>query len=290
MKLKKLLIGAVLMGIAFTSCRDNDRGVDDENRVEMERAESEREADLRANQQQLDDENSVTARIERNRNLSTFNEGMNRTQISQNLNRNRTTGTNATGTTGTGTTGQTGTTTGNNTGTTTGQTGTTGQNTGTRAGQGQTTAQVSYTIFAPSNDAYAGLTETQRNEMMDTQNRDRNTASMNYLMVEQRLTEEQLRQQIQNSNGTYNIKTMQGENITATLDGENIVLRDAQGNQARIVETDTEASDGVIFVIDKVLMPKDPTRNEATNRTGTNTGNNTGTTGTTDRNTGTGNQ
>lgn len=276
MRLKKLLIVAVLSGVAFTSCKDNDRGVDDETRLEMERAENEREAD----QQLLEDEDYVVARIERNPNLSTFNEGMNRNQVSQNLNRNRTTGTTATGTTGTtdqtGTTGTTGTT--DQTGTTTGQTGTTGQD--------QTTALVSYTIFAPTNDAYAGLTEAQRKEMMDNQNRDRNTASINYLMVDQRLTEEQLRQQIKNSNGTYTIKTMQGENITATLDGENIVLRDAQGNQARIVETDTEASDGVIFVIDKVLMPKDPSKNEAANRTGTNTGNTGGTTG----NTGTGNK
>jgi uncharacterized surface protein with fasciclin (FAS1) repeats len=100
------------------------------------------------------------------------------------------------------------------------------------------------------------LTEAQRNEWNSTQNRDRNVASINYLMVEQRLTQDQLRQQIQSSNGTHTIRTMQGENITATLDGNNIVLRDAAGNQARIVESDTEGSNGVIHVIDRVLMTK----------------------------------
>lgn len=294
MKLNRILIIAAFSGLAFTSCRNNERGIDDDNRVEMETT---RDTDLRSGQQGMNDENSVTARVQRNRNLSTFNEGLTRNQVSQDLNRGTTTagqtGT-TTGQTGT-TTGQTGTTTGQTgtttgqTGTTTGQTGTTNQ-TGTTAGQtnnqGTATGQRSYTIFAPTNDAYASLSETERNEWNSTQNRDRNVASINYLMVDQRLTQDQLRQQIQSSNGTHNIRTMQGENLTATLDGNNIVLRDAAGNQARIVESDTEGSNGVIHVIDRVLRPKDATRNDA--RTGTNTGtNNTGTnnTGTTNNRT-----
>jgi len=283
MKLKKLLIVAILSGFAFTACK-NDRGVDDvdDDIVEMDRIEREREAEM-ANQRRLDAENSVTARIGRNQNLSTFNEEMNRTQVAQSFNRNRTSATGTTGQTGsttgqTGTNNQTGTTTGQ-TGTTTGQTGTTTGQTGTTTGQtGTTTGQTGmtgqtgqgYTIFAPSNDAYAGLTDAQRKEMSDSQNRDRNTASLNYLMVEQRLTEDQLRQEIQNANGTYNIRNMQGENITDTLEGNQVVLRDASGNQARIIESDTEASDGIVYVIDKVLRPKDPSQNAAATRTGTN--------------------
>ncbi|HSI69604.1 MAG TPA: fasciclin domain-containing protein, partial [Gillisia sp.] len=83
-------------------------------------------------------------------------------------------------------------------------------------------------------------------------------------------------------NGTYQIKTMQGENITATLDGDNIVLRDASGNEARVTETDSEASDGVVHIIDGVLWPKDPSKNEAATRMNNqNTENpNTGNTGT----------
>lgn len=302
MKLNKLLIIAVLSGLAFTSCR-NDRTADDVDRVEME---ADRDADLRGNQG-MNDENSVTARIQRNENLSTFNEGLTRNQINDDLNRTNTgqTGT-TTGQTGT-TTGQTGTTnnqtgtttgqtgtTNNQTGTTTGQTGTTNNQTGTTTGQTGTTAgqtnnqgmtqgQGSYTIFAPTNDAFSSLSETERNEWNSTENRDRNIASINYLMVEQRITQDELRQQIQNSNGTYTIPTRQGENLTATLEGNDIVLRDAAGNQARIVESDTEGSNGVIHVIDRVLRPSDATRNDA--RTGNNT--NTGTNNTGTNNTGT---
>lgn len=287
MKLNKLLIMAVLSGLAFTSCKDNDRGVDDDNRVEMDRMEADREAELRAEQQRLNDENNVTARLQRNENLSTFNEGLTRNQITQDLNRRSSTQT------GTTTTGQTGTTT-NQTGTTnntnqTGSTNTTNQTattTGTATNQGTITGQNNaqgmnstqgYTIFAPTNDAFSALSEQERNDWNSTQNRDKNTAAINYHIVDQRLTAEQLRQQIQGATGTYTIKTMQGEDLTASLDGSNIVLRDAAGNQARVIESDSEGSNGVIHVIDKVLKPKDMTRNDARTSTGTTTNTNTNT-------------
>lgn len=276
MKLRNLLIIAAISAVTFTSCKDNTRDVDDDQ-IELDRRAADRDAEMRANEARMERErNNVSNRIAENRNLSTFSENMNRNQISTSM-RAGTTGTAATGTTTqsqTGTQAQTGTTgdrtagtTGDRTATQTGTTGTTGQ---TQDMSGRT----NYTIFAPSNEAYEGLTEAQRTEMNDTRNRDRNVASINYLMVEERLTEEQLRQQIQNSNGTYQIRTMQGENITATMDGDEIVLRDASGNEARITETDSEAADGVVHVIDGVLWPKDPSRNEAATRmNNTNTGN-----------------
>src|SRR5690606_8735061 len=175
MKLNKLLIIAVLSGLAFTSCKNNERGVDDNNRVEMDRMEADRDAELRADQQRMD-ENYVTARLQRNQNLSTFNEGLTRHQISQDLERRSTTQTGTTtGQTGT-TTGQTGTTTGQ-TGTTTGQSGTTTGQTGTTTTQGSTTGQTGnqgmtgqreYTIFAPTNDAFTSLSENERNEWNST--------------------------------------------------------------------------------------------------------------------------
>lgn len=265
MKLNRLLIVATFSGLAFVSCKNNEREIDEVNRVEIE---DDRDEDMRTSQQGMNDENSITARVQRNQNLSTFNEGLTRNQISNDLNMRASTqtSTTATGTAQTGTA-QTGTT---QTGTT--QTGTT--QTGTNAGQinnqGMNSGQVSYTIFAPTNDAYSSLSQTQRDEWNSTQNRDKNVASINYLMVNHRITQEQLKQQIQSSNGAYTIKTMQGENLTATMDGNNIVLRDAAGNQAKIIESDVEGTNGVIHVIDKVLRPKDATRNDA--KTVSNTG------------------
>lgn len=130
------------------------------------------------------------------------------------------------------------------------------QNWGETAGQG-------YTIFAPSNDAFDRLPEDQRNAMLHTYSREANLASINYLMVDQRLGQDQLKKLIKGSNGNYSLKTMQGENIIATLNGEIIVLKDGKGNEASVVEINDQARDGVLYIIDGVLLPGDSTRNES---------------------------
>lgn len=120
-----------------------------------------------------------------------------------------------------------------------------------------------YTIFAPSDDAYEEMPEEERNQMMSSENRDMNRASLQYLVIDDEMTAEELMTEIENADGTYTLTTMQGEEITATMDGENVVLRDAAGNTAVITETDLEASNGVIHIIDGVLHPKDPSQNAA---------------------------
>lgn len=313
MKLKNLLIVGVLSVFAFTSCKNDASEGENED---LELIDSERESNLRANEERLERErNSVTARIQENQELSMFSENMNRNQVTtsmrqeqststtgqqptstasqaQNTTQNQSTGQ---GQTATGTEGQTATGTQGQT-----ATGTQGQTAGTQSGnQAQMQGMATYTIFAPSNTAYEKLPEAERNQMNSNteENRNINVASINYLMVEERLTEDNLRQQIQNSNGSYAINTMQGEQITATLEGDQIVLRDASGNQARITQTDSTASDGVVHVIDGVLKPKDPSQNAAASRmnrnsnTGTSGSGTTGGTGTgttTDRTTGSG--
>jgi len=51
------------------------------------------------------------------------------------------------------------------------------------------------------------------------------------------------------------VKTVNGANITVTVDNGNVVLTDGQGNKAKVVKTDIVASNGVIHVIDAVLLP-----------------------------------
>lgn len=135
----------------------------------------------------------------------------------------------------------------------------------------------SYTIFAPNNAAYGNLNQQEREGMMKGENRNTNMAMLHYLVVEDELTSEELLEEIENANGNYSLTTMQGETITASLQGENIVLKDAAGNTATIIQADNDASNGVIHVIDKILKPKDASKNAAGtsgNNTGTQTGQN----------------
>lgn len=137
-----------------------------------------------------------------------------------------------------------------------------------------TDRESSYTIFAPSNEAYQNLNQQERDGMMREENRNQNTAMLHYLMVEEELTSEELREEIENSDGNYSLTTMQGEEITASLEGQNIVLKDASGNTATIIQPDNDASNGVVHIIDKMLRPSDANTNAAAGTTSRNTGNN----------------
>lgn len=122
-----------------------------------------------------------------------------------------------------------------------------------------------YTIFAPSNVAYDELSQEERNQFENIDN-ERAGAGMHYLAIEEELTSDQLRQEIQNANGNYSLTTMQGEQLTASLEGDNIVLRDGSGNTATITETDRDASNGIVHVIDGILKPQDDSQSQAQNK------------------------
>lgn len=107
-----------------------------------------------------------------------------------------------------------------------------------------------YTVFAPEDAAYDELSDQDRNDA----NADP-IASLEYLVVEDELTEAELRTQAERANGQYTLATLQGDEITVTLNGDDIVLKDAMGNEATIVETYDDAFNGIVHVIDGVLRP-----------------------------------
>ena len=113
--------------------------------------------------------------------------------------------------------------------------------------------------------AYENLSQEERDALTDPQNMQENSAMLYYLVVDEELTEENLRQEIEAAGGTFILTSMQGEEINATLEGDDIILTDPEGNTATIIETDLAASNGVIHIIDEVIVPSDVTMNEAGN-------------------------
>ena len=60
---------------------------------------------------------------------------------------------------------------------------------------------------------------------------------------------------IKANNGKFDIATVQGGTLTASLSGSNVILTDSKGNKSTVVITDVDASNGVIHAIDTVVMP-----------------------------------
>ena len=80
---------------------------------------------------------------------------------------------------------------------------------------------------------------------------------LTYHVVEGNVDAATLTQAIQDAGADgYTINTVNGATLTAMMDGDNVVLRDAAGNTAIVTQTDVEASNGVIHAIDTVLMPE----------------------------------
>ncbi|GGD72587.1 hypothetical protein GCM10011412_07800 [Maribacter cobaltidurans] len=61
---------------------------------------------------------------------------------------------------------------------------------------------------------------------------------------------------INDNNGSFDVKTVQGGAITLSLSDGNVMLKDAKGSMAKVVMADVAATNGVIHAIDAVVMPK----------------------------------
>ena len=127
----------------------------------------------------------------------------------------------------------------------------------TAAGLGETlSGEGPFTVFAPNNAAFAKIPAETLTELT-TNDTDTLTAILTYHVVEGNVDAATLVQAITDAGDAgYTVTTVGGSTLTATLDGENVVLTDAAGGTSTVVATDVPASNGVIHVIDTVLMPQ----------------------------------
>lgn len=113
-----------------------------------------------------------------------------------------------------------------------------------------------YTVFAPTNEAFAKLPDGTV-EDLTTNNTDKLASILTYHVVQGKTDAATLTTAIEGAGDAgYELTTVNGGKLTAKLDGGNVVLTDAAGNTATVTSTDVDASNGVIHVIDTVLMPE----------------------------------
>lgn len=118
-----------------------------------------------------------------------------------------------------------------------------------------------FTIFAPSDEAYEKLDPKERDAFFDVKNMEMNGAQIYYLAVNEKISYDELKERIEKADGVYTLPSMQGEVITASLQGDSIVLADNLGNFATLKDSAMNASNGVIYTIDGVLKPMDAHQN-----------------------------
>jgi uncharacterized surface protein with fasciclin (FAS1) repeats len=113
-----------------------------------------------------------------------------------------------------------------------------------------------FTVFAPTNAAFAALPEGTVPTLLEPRNKEQLAKVLTYHVVPGRYDAAALMQAIKKGNGKASLKTATGEMLWIMMNGErNVVVRDAKGGVANISTYDVIQSNGIIHVVDKVLLP-----------------------------------
>jgi len=112
-----------------------------------------------------------------------------------------------------------------------------------------------FTVFAPTNDAFAKLPAGTVDTLLKPENKDALVKVLTYHVVPGRITIADLKKQIKARGGKATLTTVQGETLTAMTMNGKLMLRDEKGGMATITIADVIQSNGAIQVIDSVLMP-----------------------------------
>jgi uncharacterized surface protein with fasciclin (FAS1) repeats len=112
-----------------------------------------------------------------------------------------------------------------------------------------------FTVFAPTNEAFAALPAGTVETLVKPENKETLTKILTYHVVAGKMTSADLAKAIKAGGGTAVLKTVQGENLTAMMKGKSIELKDEKGGISTVTIADVMQSNGVIHVVNKVLMP-----------------------------------
>ena len=112
-----------------------------------------------------------------------------------------------------------------------------------------------FTVFAPVNAAFAKLPKGTVETLLKPENVDKLKAILTYHVVPGTLTAADLLNQVKDGGGKAELKTVEGETLTVMKKGKGLTVTDAKGDVAHVTTGDVMQSNGVVHVIDKVLLP-----------------------------------
>ena len=112
-----------------------------------------------------------------------------------------------------------------------------------------------FTVFAPTNEAFTKLPAGTVDTLLKPENKAKLTQVLTYHVVPGKLTAVELGRMVKAGNGKAMLKTVEGESLTVTDMGGHIMVTDSKGDAATVTIADVIQSNGVIHVIDTVLLP-----------------------------------
>ncbi len=113
-----------------------------------------------------------------------------------------------------------------------------------------------FTVFAPTNAAFDKLPDGTVESLLEPDMKDALTGVLTYHVVPGRLTAQDLMSRISANGGTYDMTTVAGKPITARMNGNRLVIIDQSDGGALVTVADVLQSNGVIHVVDSVLLPQ----------------------------------
>ena len=112
-----------------------------------------------------------------------------------------------------------------------------------------------FTVFAPTNDAFAALPAGTVETLLKPENKDQLVKILTCHVVAADAMSDAIAKMVADDGGAHPVKTVGGCEFTAMVNGGTIEIKDGQGNVATVTIADVDQSNGVIHVIDKVLLP-----------------------------------
>jgi uncharacterized surface protein with fasciclin (FAS1) repeats len=113
-----------------------------------------------------------------------------------------------------------------------------------------------FTVFAPTNAAFAALPAGTVDTLLKPENKGMLTNILTYHVVAGKMDAAAIGKAIAEGKGTATLKTVEGGTLTAKMVGGKVMVTDAKGGAATVTIPDVYQSNGVIHVVDKVLLPK----------------------------------
>ena len=112
-----------------------------------------------------------------------------------------------------------------------------------------------FTVFAPTNEAFAKLPAGTVDTLLKPENKAALAKVLTYHVVAGKMDAKDLVRMIKAGNGTARLKTVEGDTLVVSLKGDRVMIQDSKGDMSTVTIADVYQSNGVIHVVDTVLLP-----------------------------------